>query len=63
MLIEKLIKRKDEYMISGIGGKGEFFSLSGRPPLPFSLFFYLIGNSNPSFLQNSPLQSRQFTFK
>jgi hypothetical protein len=34
------MKRKDEYMISGIEGKdGVFFSLSGHPSLPFSLSF------------------------
>jgi hypothetical protein len=39
MLIEKLIKRKDEYMISGIGGKGEFFFSFWSPPSSFLSFF------------------------
>jgi hypothetical protein len=41
MSIEKLIKLKDEYMISGIEGKGDLFSLPGRPPIPFYLFFFI----------------------
>jgi hypothetical protein len=39
MFIERLIKRKDEYMISGIGGKGEFFFSLWLSSIPFSLFF------------------------
>jgi hypothetical protein len=58
-------------MISGIEGKGGFFfSFCPSPSLPPSLppslafyLFYLIGNPNPSFLQNSHFLSRQFTFK
>jgi hypothetical protein len=39
MTTEKLIKRKDENIISGIGEKGEsFLLLSGRP----LLFLFLI---------------------
>ena len=40
-----------------------FSSLSARLSFPFSLSFCLIGNCNPSFLQNSPLLSRQFIAK
>jgi hypothetical protein len=50
-------------MISGVGEKDEFFFFFWPPPLPFSLSFYLIGNPNPSFLQNSHFLSRQFAFK
>ena len=45
MSIEKLNQMKDEYMISGLGGKGEFL-------FSFLLFFYLITNLNPYFPKN-----------
>jgi hypothetical protein len=43
------MKRKDEYMISGIGGKGGVFFLFLAPPFLFLFLFYLIGNHNPYF--------------
>jgi hypothetical protein len=44
------MKRKDEYMISGIGGKGGvFFLFLAAPPFLFLFLFYLIGNHNPYF--------------
>jgi hypothetical protein len=53
MSIEELIKKKDEYMILGIGWKnGVFFFSFGRPSLSFSLLFYLIVNPNPYFPKN-----------
>jgi hypothetical protein len=63
MSIEELIKKKEECMISVFRGKGAFFFSFLATTFPFSLSFYLIGNSNPLFLQNSPFLSRQFTFK
>jgi hypothetical protein len=73
MSIEKLKKRKDENIISGIGEKGEsFLLLSDHPLLFLSLSFYLIGNPNPHIPpihlyplknKNSHFQNRQFTFK
>jgi hypothetical protein len=62
MSIEQLIKKKEECMISGFLEEG-VFSLSWlAAPSSFLFFFYLIGNPNISFLQNSPYLSRQFTF-
>jgi hypothetical protein len=41
MFIEKLIKRKDEYMIYGIGGKGEVFLLFLAALSFLSLTFFI----------------------
>ena len=74
MSIEKLMKRTNENIILGIGEKGGvFFFFMLASSLSLFLSFYLIGNPNPHnppihFYSpkkyiNSPLQSKQSTFK
>jgi hypothetical protein len=74
MSIEKLMNKIYENIISGIGEKsGVFFFFLAASSFSFSLSFYLIGNPNPHIppnhfyspkkYKNSPLQSKQSTFK
>jgi hypothetical protein len=49
MLVEQLIKKKEECMISGFLEEGAFFSSWLTTPILFSHSFYILGNPSLYF--------------